>query len=99
LHSALAGEGAVGPHLVDPTPPVLSEDMMILRLLILIGLFATLPDPRAAAQVSPDDARRALEVLQDPQKREQLVTTLQTIAKAGPPTATAATAPAPAGAT
>ena len=72
---------------------------MILRLLILIGLLATLPDPRAAAQVSPDDARRALEVLQDPQKREQLVTTLQTIAKAGPPTATAATAPAPAGAT
>ncbi len=73
--------------------------MMILRLLILVGLLATLPDPRAAAQVSPDDARRALEVLQDPQKREQLVTTLQTIAKAGPPTATAATAPAPTGAT
>jgi moderate conductance mechanosensitive channel len=54
--------------------------MMMLRLLILAGLLALAPSARA--QVSPDDARRTLEVLQDPQKRDQLVTTLQTIAGA-----------------
>ena len=56
---------------------------MLLRLLILAGLLALVPGLRAAAQVNPDDARRTLEVLQDPQKRDQLITTLKTIA-AGP---------------
>jgi small-conductance mechanosensitive channel len=68
--------------------------MMILRLLLLIDLLATLPGSPVAAQVSADDARRTLEVLQDPEKREQLITTLQTIAKARPPTAPASAAPA-----
>ena len=34
-----------------------------------------------APQISPDDARRALEVLKDPQKRAQITSTLETIAK------------------
>ena len=56
---------------------------MLLRLLILTGLLALVPAIRAGAQVSPspDDARRTLEVLQDPQKRDQLLTTLRTIAQ------------------
>ena len=60
---------------------------MLLRLLILTGLLALVPAIRAGAQVSPspDDARRTLEVLQDPQKRDQLLTTLRTIAQAPPP--------------
>lgn len=40
--------------------------------------------------MSPGDAQRALEVLQDPQKRDALVQTLQTIAKAAPGGASAA---------
>ncbi len=58
---------------------------MRLRLLILAGLLALVPGVQAGAQVSPDDARRTLEVLQDPQKRDQLVTTLKTIAQAQQP--------------
>ena len=60
---------------------------MLLRLLILTGLFALVPTTHAGAQVSPspDDARRTLEVLEDPQKRDQLLTTLRTIAQAPPP--------------
>lgn len=38
----------------------------------------------AASAVTPDEATRALEVLQDPAKRAALVETLQTIAKASP---------------
>ena len=53
---------------------------MMLRLLILASLLAIAP--HAHAQVSPDDARHTLEVLQDPQKRDQLVSTLKTIAQA-----------------
>ncbi len=55
---------------------------MILRLLILAGLLAIAPP--AHAQVSPDDARHTIEVLQDPQKRDQLINTLKTIAQAQP---------------
>ncbi|HEY2615996.1 MAG TPA: mechanosensitive ion channel domain-containing protein [Acetobacteraceae bacterium] len=62
---------------------------MLLRLLILAALVVLAPALRASAQVSPDDARRTLEVLQDPQKRDQLVTTLQTIAQAQQPAAPA----------
>ena len=70
---------------------------MLLRLLILTGLLALVPGLRAGAQVSPspDDARRTLEVLQDPQKRDQLLTTLRTIAQAPPPAATPAPAAVP----
>ena len=68
---------------------------MLLRLLILTGLLALVPAIRAGAQVSPDDARRTLEVLQDPQKRDQLLTTLRTIAQTPPPAATPAPAAVP----
>jgi small-conductance mechanosensitive channel len=61
--------------------------MMMPRLLMLIGLLVL--TPAVHAQVSPDDARRTLDVLQDPQKREQLINTLQTIAHAQTPPAAA----------
>ena len=66
---------------------------MLLRLLILTGLLALVPglQRRCAGQPSPDDARRTLEVLEDPQKRDQFLTTLRTIAQAPP-----APTPAPA---
>ncbi len=54
----------------------------MLRLLILVCLIALAPGLPAGAQVTPDDARRTLDVLQDPAKRDQLVTTLSTIAQA-----------------
>ena len=57
----------------------------MLRLLILAGLLALAPGLRAGAQVNPDDARRTLDVLQDPQKRDQLINTLQTIARSQQP--------------
>jgi moderate conductance mechanosensitive channel len=70
---------------------------MSLRLLILVGLLllASALHAGAQTQVSPDEARRTLEVLQDPQKRDQLIATLQTIAKAQPPAAAPAAAAAP----
>jgi moderate conductance mechanosensitive channel len=64
--------------------------MMMLRLLILASLLAIAP--HAHAQVSPDDARHTLEMLQDPQKRDQLISTLKTIAQAQPQPAPAQTA-------
>jgi small-conductance mechanosensitive channel len=77
-------------HLVDRIRLLLSGAKTMLRLLILAGLLLLAPGLRADAQVSSDDARRTLEVLQDPQKRDQLIATLQTIAKAQPPTTPAA---------
>ena len=68
---------------------------MPVRLLILAGLLALLPCLRADAQVSSDDARRSLEVLQDPQKRDQLITTLKTIAQVPQPAATPTPAAVP----
>jgi moderate conductance mechanosensitive channel len=54
------------------------------------------PAAAAAAPISPDEARRALEVLKDPQKRAQVTSTLETIAKAQPQAAAPPTpAPAP----
>src|SRR3984957_11954156 len=56
------------------------------------------PPAIPATQISPDDARRALEVLNDPQKRAQITSTLEVIARTLPPapaeTASAATSPA-----
>lgn len=52
------------------------------------------PTANAAPQVSPDEARRALDVLQDPQKRAQIISTLETIARLQPQGA-ALPAPAP----
>src|SRR5271166_3142168 len=68
--------------------------MTVLRLLILAGLLALAPGLRAGAQVNPDDARRTLDVLQDPQKRDLLIRTLQTITQTQPsPTPAPAAAP------
>jgi small-conductance mechanosensitive channel len=64
--------------------------MMMLRLLILVSLLAI--GPHAHAQVSPDDARHTLDVLQDPQKRDQLIGTLKSIAQAQQQAAPAQTA-------
>jgi moderate conductance mechanosensitive channel len=52
------------------------------------------PPVNATPQISPDDARRALEVLKDPQKRAQITSTLETIARTLPQ-APAEAAPAP----
>jgi small-conductance mechanosensitive channel len=68
---------------------------MLLRRLLLIGFLLLTPGLQAAAQVSPDDARRTLEVLQDPQKRDQLIATLQTIAKTQQPNPSPAAAAVP----
>ncbi len=67
----------------------------------------SVPAPIATPQISPDDARRALEVLKDPQKRAEITSTLETIAKTLPasaaepasgasPAATSGPAPEPA---
>jgi len=56
----------------------------MLRLLLLVCLLVLSPGLHAAAQIGPDDARRALDVLQDPVKRDQLVATLRAIAQAPP---------------
>ncbi|HXA20751.1 MAG TPA: mechanosensitive ion channel domain-containing protein [Acetobacteraceae bacterium] len=64
------------------------------------GMPAAKATPETSApQISPDDARRALEVLKDPQKRAQITSTLETIARTlpqAPAEAAAAPAPAPA---
>ncbi len=64
--------------------------MRMIRLLIMALLLA-LPSLSARAQVAPDQARQALDVLQDPQKRQTVIDTLQAIVHAQP-------APAPASA-
>ena len=46
------------------------------------------PSPRPA--VSPDQARQALDLLQNDAKRDQLIQTLQTVAKAAPQPSTPA---------
>ena len=55
---------------------------------ILLCLLLLVPLP-GHAQVAPDDARRTLGVLQDPAKRDELIKTLDTIARAQPPIAPA----------
>src|SRR5438094_723979 len=75
--------------------------MPMLRLLIFACLVALAPSPVVRAQpsaegagvagtvraLSPDEARRALEVLNDPQKRAEVTATLQAIAASLPPAA------------
>src|SRR5208282_5243559 len=60
---------------------------------------ATQATPAPATQTLPpltaEQARQALDVLQDPRKREQLITVLQTIAKVAPVVAPAEPTPAP----
>jgi small-conductance mechanosensitive channel len=57
------------------------------------------PPQASPSEISPDQARRALEVLNDPQKRAQMTSTLETIAKTLPQSAPEpAPAPTPASA-
>ena len=68
--------------------------MKTLFLLALLGLLAlrpavaqtetAAPPPPAAPALSAAEAQRALDVLQDPQKREQLIATLRAIAVTAP---------------
>src|ERR1700693_1730579 len=82
----------------------MTKTLLVLTLLLaaLFGAplaWAQQPAPANAANpaLSPGEAQRALEILQDPQKRAQLIETLQAIAKALPPPVPekAATLPAP----
>jgi small-conductance mechanosensitive channel len=57
---------------------------------------APAPAPQALPPLTAEQARQALDVLQDPHKREQLITVLQTIAKVAPVVAPVEPAPAPA---
>ncbi|HEX4171231.1 MAG TPA: mechanosensitive ion channel domain-containing protein [Acetobacteraceae bacterium] len=65
--------------------------MRHLRLPILACLLACLCLAPAGAQVTRDEAQHTLDVLQDPAKRDQLITTLKTIAQAEPQPASSAT--------
>src|ERR1700735_5317959 len=51
--------------------------------------------PLANATITSDQARQAVDILQDDNKRNQLIQTLQTMAKAPPPPAAANTSAAP----
>ena len=74
----------------------------MIRVIALLLYLALLLSPAAAsAQTTPGpggptqtEAQRALEVLEDPQKRAQLIDTLRAITKAAPPVSEAAAAPA-----
>ena len=74
----------------------------MIRLIAILLYLALLLSPAAAsAQTTPGpggptqtEAQRALEVLEDPQKRAQLIDTLRAITKAAPPVSEAAAAPA-----
>jgi small-conductance mechanosensitive channel len=83
------------------------KSLFFLALLVLCAVRPTEGSAQSAAtpaspNVTPAEAQQALDVLQDPQKREQLITTLKAIAKAAPASGTAAPATpatAPAGKT
>ena len=55
---------------------------------------AAAPAAPAAPKLTPAEAQAALDVLQDPQKRDQLIAVLKTIATAAPVTGAVATPPA-----
>jgi moderate conductance mechanosensitive channel len=100
-------------HVLDRPQSIVFGALPMLRLLFLACLVALAPGLTARAQapvpadggspqISPDQARRALEVLKDPQKRAQMTSTLETIAKTLPqdtpepaPAPTAAASPEP----
>lgn len=71
--------------------------LILLCLLVLAGATARAQPPAAApSQVTPEQARQALQVLQDPQKRAMVITTLEAIAHSQPvpaPAAAPATTP------
>jgi len=61
--------------------------LLLAALLASAAAWSQQPAPANAVNpaLSPAEAQRALEILQDPQKRTQLIETLQAIAKARPP--------------
>src|SRR5258708_39918359 len=72
------------------------KSLFFLALFVLIaarptGGWAQNAPPSAAPPLSAAEAQRALDVLQDPRKREQLIAVLRALARAAP---TAATPPA-----
>jgi small-conductance mechanosensitive channel len=71
--------------------------MQMLRRLIVVACLFTLVTLASAfsadVQISPDDARRALALLQDPQKRAELIAALHAIVQAQPSPAPPAAAP------
>ena len=56
---------------------------------------ATTSPPQNANALTPDQAKRALDTLQDDAKRAQMIDTLRAIANAAPANASAQPAPAP----
>ena len=81
--------------------------MKSLLILVFLALIALKPvngyaqsgakpaSPPAPQALTAEQARQALDVLQDPQKRAQLISVLQAIAKTAPAAAPPASAPAP----
>ena len=63
---------------------------MLMPRLLLLALLLVLAIPAHAQQLSPQDAQRALDVLQNPQKRADVIATLEAIAHAAPQTKTPA---------
>jgi moderate conductance mechanosensitive channel len=103
LGNGHSGNDASPPcRVVDLLQPIVFGARPMLRLLIFACFLALAPGlvvrAQPVLQISPDDARRSLEVLKDPQKRNELVSTLETIARAlpeNPPEPPTAPAPAP----
>ncbi len=58
--------------------------MVAALVLALLAPAARGAEPAPAPPLSPDEARRALEVLQDPAQREHAIATLRAIAQAAP---------------
>src|ERR1700716_1169636 len=69
---------------------------ILLLTLLLLGPTAASAQTAPAGGPTQVEARRALEVLEDPQKRAQFIDTLRAIAKAPPPAPEAAAQPSPA---
>src|SRR5262249_61886780 len=66
--------------------------MSTLRLLLVVlaihfpsPRFSAEPAPASSSVLTPEQAQRALDLLQNDQKRGELITTLQAIVKAAPP--------------
>jgi small-conductance mechanosensitive channel len=70
--------------------------VLVLSAAPLTGGWAQQPQPAqpAGSALSAPEAQRALEVLQDPQRRDQLIATLKALAKTAPPAAEPAPTPA-----
>src|SRR5206468_7088615 len=79
VHNALTSPGERRPR--SPMPSV-SKAILFLWLALwpAVALAQTPPAPA----ISPAEAQRILDILQDPAKRAQLIETLQTIAKTQP---------------